>query len=307
MSQPHPGTPYCLAGAELDGGPVVVLAVDGRLHRLADLMPEVAVPEHLHELLSHWDTWEGRVESAAGRADEAPPIAVTRWLAPVQPAKLICIGVNYRDHLEEMGGAAAPALPYAFLKPSSTGVVASGASVVIPTGAQMVDWEAELAVVIGRPLGPGQTGDVLDAVAGYTVYNDLSARDWISRKASDVGIDWVLMKGHDGFSPIGPFLTPARLVLDPQDLSVRCWVNGEIKQDSRTSQMIFGVREILEHLSAIMTLEPGDVVATGTPAGVGFGARPQQFLQPGDSVVVEVEGLGRLETFMVGHEQGVAS
>ena len=137
----------------------------------------------------------------------------------------------------------------------------------------MVDWEAELAVVIGSPLHRASWPAVLDAVAGYTVYNDLSARDWVA-STREPGIDWVLMKGYDGFSPIGPLITPKQFVADPQALAIRCWVNGELKQDSNTSQMIFSVQAILEHLSAIMTLEPGDVIATGTPAGVGFGASP---------------------------------
>jgi 2-keto-4-pentenoate hydratase/2-oxohepta-3-ene-1,7-dioic acid hydratase in catechol pathway len=145
----------------------------------------------------------------------------------------------------------------------------------------------------------GVTGTaVMDAIAGYTVYNDLSARDWLA-SAPPVGVDWVMMKGWDGFSPIGPWVTPARFVSDPQRLAVRSWVNGELKQDSSTEQMIFGVQAILEHLGSIMTLQPGDVVATGTPAGTGFGASPQQFLHPGDVVECEVQGLGRLRTPMV--------
>jgi 2-keto-4-pentenoate hydratase/2-oxohepta-3-ene-1,7-dioic acid hydratase in catechol pathway len=147
---------------------------------------------------------------------------------------------------------------------------------------------------------------VLDAVAGYTVYNDLSARDWIAT-TREPGIDWVMMKAYDGFSPIGPLITPREFVADPQDLTIRSWVNGQLKQDSNTAEMIFGVQAILEHLSGIMTLEPGDVIATGTPAGVGFGADPQQFLQPGDTVTVEIAGLGRLETFIVNSSEGASA
>jgi 2,4-diketo-3-deoxy-L-fuconate hydrolase len=307
MPNSQSAAPYRLASAEIAGRPAVVIAAGDALCRLDDVVRDAQVPSHVHELLPEWNVWEARLDAAAARVADAPTVTVDRWLAPVAPSKLVCIGVNYRDHLAEMGGTAPPPLPYSFLKPSSTGLAASGAPVAMPLGATMLDWEAELAVVIGRSLRARRGADVLDAVAGYTVYNDLSARDWIAHKAPDVGIDWVLMKGHDGFSPVGPYLTPRRFVSDPQNLAIRCWVNGEIKQDSSTSQMIFGVQEILQHLSAIMTLQPGDVVATGTPAGVGFGARPQQFLRPGDGVAVEIEGLGRLETVIVDQTEGVAA
>ena len=237
---------------------------------------------------------------------QARAVEPERWLVPVRPTKLVCVGVNYRDHLREMGTPHVPDSPYCFLKPPSTGFVSSGSPVSLPVGAKMVDWEAELAVVIGSRLHGGTGAAVLDAVAGYTVYNDLSARDWVAG-AREPGIDWVLMKGYDGFSPIGPLITPRQFVSDPQALAIRCWVNGELKQDSSTSQMVFSVQAILEHLSAIMTLEPGDVIATGTPAGVGFGAHPQQFLGAGDTVTVEIDGLGRLETPIVMPHEGVTS
>jgi 2-keto-4-pentenoate hydratase/2-oxohepta-3-ene-1,7-dioic acid hydratase in catechol pathway len=292
---------FRLAGAELDGGPAVVVDTGSGAYRLADLLPAaVTAPDHVHELLADWSRWLPVLSAVAERAPSlgATPVLPERWGLPVCPSKLVCIGTNYHDHLREMGTARAPEYPYAFLKPVSTGLVASGAEVRLPDGPAMVDWEAELAVVIGRPLHEAHGASVLDAVAGYTIINDLSARDWIRGKP-EVGIDWVMMKGYDGFSPIGPWFTPAQLVPDPQALGIRCWVNGELRQDSNTSEMVFGVRAILEHLSGIMTLLPGDVVATGTPAGVGFGREPQQFLHAGDTVAVEIDGLGRLETRMV--------
>jgi 2,4-diketo-3-deoxy-L-fuconate hydrolase len=299
---------FGLAAAEVDGLPTVVLVVGARVHCLQDLMPAgVAVPDRLDALLANWLHWHPIVRTAASEAMDATPTVVpSRWLVPVRPRKLICVGVNYRDHLREMGGAQTPDFPYTFLKPVSTGLVASGSAVILPVGPKMIDWEAELAVVMGAPLHRGHGPDVLDAVAGYTVYNDLSARDWIAT-TREPGIDWVMMKAYDGFSPIGPLITPREFVADPQDLPIRCWVNGELKQDSSTAEMIFGVQAILEHLSGIMTLEPGDVIATGTPAGVGFGAVPQQFLKPGDTVTVEIAGLGRLETFIVNSSQGASA
>jgi 2-keto-4-pentenoate hydratase/2-oxohepta-3-ene-1,7-dioic acid hydratase in catechol pathway len=295
-----PTATFRLAGAELDGDPAVVVDTGAGIYRLADLLPAAfTVPDRVHELLADWWRWLPVLCAVAERAPalRAAPVVPERWGLPVSPSKLVCIGTNYHDHLREMGTPRVPEYPYAFLKPVSTGLAASGAEVRLPDGPVMVDWEAELAVVIGRPLHEGQGPSVLDAVAGYTIINDLSARDWIRGKP-EVGIDWVMMKGYDGFSPIGPWFTPAHLVRDPQALGIRCWVNGELRQDSNTSEMVFDVQAILEHLSAIMTLLPGDVVATGTPAGVGFGREPQQFLHAGDAVAVEIDGLGRLETRM---------
>ena len=296
-----------LATAKLDGRPTVVVASGSRCVALRDLVGEGAsVPDELYELLAAWDEWRPVVMRAGAAIDQAPTREPEGWLVPVRPSKLICVGVNYHDHLAEMGGAPVPQFPYSFLKPVSTGLVASGSSVRLPVGPKMVDWEAELAIVIGSRLRGVRGPEVLNAVAGYTIYNDLSARDWIA-STRPPGIDWVVMKGYDDFSPIGPFVTPAEFVADPQNLPIRCWVNDELKQDSSTSQMIFGVQAILEHLAGIMTLEAGDVIATGTPAGVGFGSTPQQFLQPGDTVTVEVDGLGRLETYMVESSQGATT
>lgn len=297
---------FQLAAADVGGRPAVVVILGSAVYRLGDLLPDdVVALDHLHELLADWSRWHPVVTAAvADAAARASVVQPERWLLPVRPAKLICIGTNYHDHLREMGTPRTPELPYSFLKPVSTGLVPSGAPVRLPLGPKMVDWEAELAIVIGSTLR-GATGTaVLDAVAGYTIINDLSARDWIASRP-EVGIDWVMMKAYDGFSPIGPFLTPSEFVADPQALGIRCWVNDELKQDSNTSEMVFGVQAILEHLAGIMTLEPGDVIATGTPAGVGFGQVPQQFLKHDDTVAVEIDGLGRLETRMVDQSKGV--
>jgi 2-keto-4-pentenoate hydratase/2-oxohepta-3-ene-1,7-dioic acid hydratase in catechol pathway len=298
--------PYRLATAVVGDVPIPAVVVGDRVIAL-DALPGVDAPGTLSAVLADWPRWRAVVSDGVARiGPDTAELRPDRWGVPVAPPKLVCIGVNYHDHLSEMGGTPPPDRPYSFLKPVTTGLVASGTAVVLPDGPAMVDWEAELAVVMGRPLHHGCGAEVLDAVAGYTVYNDLSARAWIASSKSP-GIDWVLMKGYDGFSPIGPFVTPAEFIDDPQDLAIRCWVNDVIKQDSSTSQMIFGVQQILEHLSAIMTLEPGDVIATGTPAGVGYGARPQQFLRDGDRVAVEIDGLGRLETVMAAARKGATT
>ena len=304
---PAPVGHYQLASAAVGDAPTVVLVVGSQVYRLNDLLTGGTVaPQHLGALLADWPRWHPVVTAAAARAPgDASPVHPQGWLPPVDPGKLVCIGTNYHGHLREMG-TKPPALPYSFLKPVSTGLSASGESVTLPVGPKMVDWEAELAIVIGSRLHNITGPAVLDAVAGYTITNDVSARDWIINRP-DVGIDWVMMKGYDGFSPIGPYFTPKEFVADPQALNIRCWVNGELKQDANTSDMVFGVQAILEHLAAIMTLEPGDVIATGTPAGVGFGSSPQQFLHHGDTVAVEIDGLGRLETLMVDQSEGALS
>jgi 2,4-didehydro-3-deoxy-L-rhamnonate hydrolase len=138
----------------------------------------------------------------------------------------------------------------------------------------------------------------MEAVGGYTVVNDVSARDWIANPPF-VGIDWVMQKSWNKFQPTGPWVTPARFVADPQNLPIELTVNGEMKQKANTSQMIFGVRDIVRHLSGMMTLEPGDIIATGTPAGVGFGRRPPEFIKGGDRIRVTIEGLGSLENYFV--------
>ena len=290
--------PYRLASITVDGVDAAAIEITGSLYLLSEVLGE-AVPSSLEQIFGDWDAWSERLRTGLSVGKLPSAIAGNwRWRPPVLPNKLICVGTNYRDHLREMGTPGTPTAPYCFLKPVSTGVVACGEPVSVPDAAQMVDWEAELAVIIGRRTRGTKGKSIMEAVAGYTVYNDLSARDWV-KNSPPVGIDWVQMKGWDGFSPLGPYVTPAQFVPDPQALAVRTWVNGELKQNSNTREMIFGVQAILEHLAGIMTLEPGDVIATGTPAGVGFGAKPPQFLQPGDLVVVEVEGLGRLETPMV--------
>ena len=191
-----------------------------------------------------------------------------------------------------------PAYPYSFLKPWKNTLRGSGESVAVPDGVRMMDWEAELAVVIGAPAARVSAADALDYVAGYANFNDLSARDWLASRPP-VGIDWVRHKAFDGFAPFGPYFVPAQFVPDPQNLAVRLWVNGEPRQESSTEQMVFGVAAIIAHLTSIMTLAPGDVIATGTPAGVGHGREPQQFLRPGDEVRIEIGPLGELVTPIV--------
>ncbi len=256
----------------------------------------------LMEVLERWDAlapllrdWTPATSDAVTGARLAPPLTY--------PGKVICAGANYWDHLAEMGISRPDELgePFFFLKPARTTVTGPGDPVPLPAypGAR-VDWEAELAVVIGRTgrnLAPDQA---LDHVAGYLAANDISARDRLTAAmpvADPFTYDWVGYKGQDGFCPLGPGLVPAWQIPDPQSLRIRLSVNGVIKQDSSTAQMMVPIPEVIAAASRITRLEPGDVILTGTPAGVG--APRGEFLVAGDEMVVEIERIGRLENTVV--------
>ncbi len=216
------------------------------------------------------------------------PLSAVRLLAPLpKPPKFICIGLNYRDHAIE-SGLAIPATPTVFAKYSNA-VIGPGDTIQIPKVSQEVDYEAELAFVIGRRGKDVAPAQWKDCVFGYTIVNDVSARDF-QRATSQ----WVIGKTFDTFAPMGPELVSADEIPDPHNLRISCEVNGRVLQDSSTSQLIFRIPELVAYLSQVMTLEPGDIVSTGTPPGVGFARKPPIFLQPGDEVVVKVEGLGEL-------------
>jgi 2,4-diketo-3-deoxy-L-fuconate hydrolase len=203
------------------------------------------------------------------------------------------VGLNYRDHAGE-ATVAPPTSPILFAK-WSTCLVAAGEPIVIPRGIDEVDWEAELAVIIGRRASNVSVDDALDFVSGYTCMNDVSAR-----RAQREDGQWTRAKSFDTFGPIGPRVVPAADIPDPQVLSIRARVNGETMQDSNTSEMIFPVAELIAYISAGITLEPGDVITTGTPSGVGAFRPTPIFLQPGDVVDIEIEGIGILSNPVVG-------
>jgi 2-keto-4-pentenoate hydratase/2-oxohepta-3-ene-1,7-dioic acid hydratase in catechol pathway len=220
------------------------------------------------------------------------------WLPPVRtPRKLICVGVNYKRHIAEMKGSL-PKYPYSFLKPPSTTLRGSGVTILLLSAAKQNDWELELAVIIGRTASDVPETEALSYVAAYSIINDVSARDWMIDRPQ-VGIDWVMQKAPDGYAPMGPFITPAEFVPDPQTLGIELTVNGTTMQLGNTSDMVFTVAQIVAHLSRFMTLEPGDVIATGTPSGTDFGRDPKVFLQHGDVVRGTIEGLGALENTFV--------
>ncbi|BDG60577.1 fumarylacetoacetate hydrolase family protein [Caldinitratiruptor microaerophilus] len=210
-------------------------------------------------------------------------------LAPAvpQPGKLICVGLNYLDHCRETG-MEPPKAPVLFAKWNNA-LAASGETITLPAASSQVDYEAELAVIIGRRCKGVSPEAALDYVAGYTIMNDVSARDF---QFSDG--QWVRAKSQDGFAPLGPYFVTKDEVPDVQDLPIRLLLNGQVMQDSSTAEMIFPVREIVSYISQGITLEPGDVIATGTPFGVGMSRKPPVWLQDGDEVAIEIGRLGRL-------------
>ncbi|MEU0188908.1 fumarylacetoacetate hydrolase family protein [Streptomyces afghaniensis] len=269
------------AGAERPA----LLDADGTLRDLSGVVPDID-----GALLAD-DAALDRVRAAAG-AGELPVLDATglRIGPPLgRIGKIVCIGLNYHDHARETG-AEPPAEPVLFMKAPDT-VVGPNDTVLVPRASRKTDWEVELAVVIGRTaryLGSAEEG--LAHVAGYAVAHDVSEREFQIER----GGTWDKGKNCETFNPLGPWLVTADEVPDPQRLSLRLWVNGELKQDGTTAEQIFPVGEVVRYLSQFMTLYPGDVINTGTPAGVALGApEPKPFLRAGDVVELEIEGLGR--------------
>jgi 2,4-didehydro-3-deoxy-L-rhamnonate hydrolase len=204
-----------------------------------------------------------------------------------RPGKIVCVGLNYRDHAEEQG-TEIPGAPLLFAKWPNA-LIGPGEPIVIPRQSTQVDYEAELGVLIGERVRGVSEENALESVRGYICLNDVSARDL---QFSDG--QWTRGKSADTFCPVGPRLVPAAEVPDPQALGIRCVLNGEVMQDSTTANMIFTVAEIIAYTSATMTLEPGDLIATGTPAGVGVFRDPPVLLKDGDEVTIEIDELGAL-------------
>jgi len=227
------------------------------------------------------------IQSAAARLNGAP-ISDLRLAPPIStPEKIICLGLNYRDHAAETG-LPLPKAPILFPK-FREALIGHRETIRPPIGDHDIDYEAELALVIGRGGRNIQHEDALDQVGGYMPFNDVSARD-----LQNITTQWTAGKAIDTFGPSGPYLTTADEVIDPQALRIRARVNGETLQDGTTADMIFDIAEQIEFISSLMTLKPGDIIATGTPAGVGFTRNPQILLHDGDIVEVEIEGLGIL-------------
>lgn len=224
----------------------------------------------------------------------ASPLQEGNLLAPIVfPPKIICLGLNYRDHINEQH-AALPDEPIIFMKPH-TAIIGPNENIIKPSFVKQLDYEAELAIVIGRKAKNVSISDAKSYIFGYTILNDVSARDFQFKDKQ-----WTRGKSFDTFAPTGPCITTANQLQDTSSLRIRTWVNKELRQDSTTKNMVFNVHEIVHHLSRVMTLEPCDIIATGTPSGVGFALKPSpKFLQDGDTVRIEIEGIGVLENRVV--------
>lgn len=229
--------------------------------------------------LGHWLERNG---------DESPIIPQNERLGPplVRPSKIICVGLNYAKHASE-SGMEVPKEPVLFFKATSA-IVGPNDDLIIPKGSEKTDWEVELAIVIGKKASYVPVEKALDHVAGYVLHNDYSERAFqIERQGQ-----WCKGKGCDTFAPIGPFIATADEIKDPNNLDLWLKLNGETLQNSNTSDFIFNVQEVVSYISQFMTLLPGDIISTGTPAGVGLGFDPPRYLKPGDVVELGIEGLG---------------
>lgn len=269
------------AGMVVDGRVVDAWAALGEPHRGS-----------LRELIAH-----GRIDDLRARIGDtgAPshPQSAVRLLPPIpDPDKIICIGLNYKEHAAEIG-AEPPAHPVVFGKYRNA-LAAADATVTLPANSTKVDYEAEVAFVVGRRAKDVAAADALDFIAGYTLFNDLSARDLQGR-----GPQWMPGKIFDGAAPCGPALVTPDEAGSHDGIAISLTLNGETMQDSTSGDLIFGIPELIADLSSLMTLEPGDIVATGTPAGVGMGRNPRVWLGDGDEVVVSSPTLGRLATKLV--------
>lgn len=298
--------------------PQAGILIDGQVFDAAPALTDSVVQSggfSVLQILEHWERSEQQLQGYADglRAQHTVGLALgeVQLHSPLlYPGAVYCAGANYRDHVAEMAKANNLTLetdvrgkgipPWHFLRPSQSCIVGNNGTTARPVGSKKLDWEAELVAVIGRRASNVDAENALEYVAGYTIANDLSARDLFRRDKVAPGspfyFDWLGHKGFQGSCPLGPWLTPASAIPDPQSLGIRLWVNDALKQDSNTNEMIYTVAEQIAHLSKQVTLQPGDIILTGTPAGVG--AARNEFLQPGDHVRIAIEGLGELRTLI---------
>lgn len=288
---------FALATIIQNGCPLACIEIDGRFHPIAREGSH-SLPNDLMMIFNDWENSFPKLQALANACNPAHglPVSDVQVLTPLQyPGKVLCAGANYYDHLAEMGVAdtrkEAQRL-FFFFKPPRQALVGPGTVIEYPLGSAMFDWEVELALVIGKRARRLNLANAMDAVAAYSVAIDLSARDFNQAPNTFYKLDWVAGKAQDMCCPLGPRLVPAAFIKDPGNLGLALAVNGETQQDARTSGMVFDIREQLVALSNIMTLDPGDVLLTGTPAGVGFPRR--KFLKPGDQVEAHIESIGSL-------------
>lgn len=258
------------------------------------------------DLMQDWDATHAKLSALADKAasQASKPLAAVRLMAPLlYPPVVFNAAANYTDHQKEMSADGKTALvkedthPYFFLKAGPHCIIGPGEDIRLPKVSNFIDWEAELAVVIGKPARNVKAADALNYVAGYTIFNDLSARDIGRPVGRTFNTHWFVHKNFDGSGPMGPWIVPASDVPDPHNIDIKLWVNDSLEQDSNSKYLFFNINEQIEYISARMTMRPGDVIATGTPSGVG---RPKgKHLNPGDTVTIELSGIGRLQNPVV--------
>jgi len=289
---------FALATYRAGKGEAPAVVVDNKLYDARQ-----ALPGGVAGAIADWPKAQAAVRQLGeqARAGKLPTVGegVKALTAPIRPMRIFCAAANYIEHAKEMGSvlaAKAQSKPYMFLKLQDT-VIGPGDDIIKPPETAKLDWEVELGAVIGRQARRIGVDQALDYVAGYTVVNDVSARDLNKRTDYPFTFDWFQGKSWDTFAPLGPWIVPAWLIPDPQKLNLRLTVNGKEMQKDSTANMIWNVREQVSYLSQILTLRPGDVIATGTPTGVG--AAHGIFLKHGDQIEASVENIGSLSNRVI--------
>ena len=278
---------------------LATFATDGQLALGAvegDQIIPLPIDTTMMDLIARWSALEKDVRNAAGANARRVALSSVRLKAPIaRPGKILAIGMNYADHVAEMGRQMPTEQVWFCKQPTA----ASGPHdpIVLPRVSNSVDWEVELVAVIGKKGRYISKADAPKHVFGFCTGNDVSVRDW-----QNATPQWMLGKSFDTHAPFGPWITTADEAGDPHALGVRCFVNGEKRQDSNTKNLVFNVWDQIAHVSKVMTLEPGDLIYTGTPGGVGMGMKPPVYLKPGDKVRTEIDRLGTLEQICVGDE-----
>ncbi|NOV31695.1 fumarylacetoacetate hydrolase family protein [Methylomonas sp. ZR1] len=269
----------------------------------AQIVPAGAdLPGNMLDFLAAGESAKLALQKQIAADGERIALSDVQLLAPIpRPGKLLGVGLNYADHIGETG-MEKPEYPTFFTK-QSTCVIADGEAIHLPPVSDKVDYEGELAFVIGKRCKQVPVEQAHEVIAGYTICNDVTVRDWQQRTPT-----WTLGKSFDTHGPLGPWLVTADEIADPHNLSLKTWVGDELRQNGNTGDMIFNCYELIAYLTQVMTLEPGDVISTGTPAGVGVKMKPRGYLKPGQTVRIEIEGIGALsnpviaepEHFLVG-------
>lgn len=298
---------YRLVSFDNGAGVTAGVLIDDRVHDAPAILQDAGnAADSVMDILNNWETARPILEKAAGSPpDGGAPLSDVRLHAPLlYPPTIYFAGANYWDHMkemaasiEEMTGKAPPVEkaeePWLSIKSSRSSVIGPDDPIRLPSFSSQVDWEAEIGVVIGTAAKNLTLDNALSCVAGYVIANDLSARDFVKREGSPFIYDFLGQKSWDGACPIGPWITPASEIADPDDMSIKLWVNGTLKQDSNSGQLIHNFAELIAYLSGRITLQPGDLILSGTPAGVGM---PKgTFLKPGDTVKIDIGGCGSME------------